>query len=165
MTRQTVTILSALITLTIGCAQEVGSAESELIFERFENGENVLEITALSEQARDGLFEGVEIAYFDGRDETVVVTDLGDDTDPNAELAELMGRVDPRIQDQLASIRDLENMEITPLVLHSRLLARVYAQFPAAAQDLGGTGALSGFDTDCLAATGTFYECLGTVRQ
>jgi hypothetical protein len=160
MTRITSITLALIATLTAGCSQQLDTAG--VSYERLDAGNHTLEITAppMDDQGRQ---RDVEIAYFDGETETVVFTDLGEGVIPSAEAAELLSKIDPELQAQLATIRALNDAERVPFTLHTQLLLNLLAAFPAAASDAAAAEVQFDFDADCL-ASGSFYECLSQVR-
>jgi len=90
-----------LIALAAGCAAGPADTEGPVAFERFVEGDYYLELYGTSDvEMMDG-FGDIEVAYFDGNEEVVVV--LGETADPD-ELEMLRARIDPALAQELEGI-------------------------------------------------------------
>jgi len=96
-----VTVVFTLIALAAGCAAGPADTDGPVAFERFVDGDYYLELYGTSDvEMMDG-FGDIEVAYFDGNEEVVVV--LSEDTGPEA-LDALRARIDPALAQDLEGI-------------------------------------------------------------
>jgi len=155
MTRNWIVVACAVF--VFGCST-VTSSSSELVFEHFEEGDQSLEITGIGPEAREGVFDQIELSYDNGTAERVVR--IWDEGVATAADDPLYTEIDAGLMQQLEVIVEEQNRRGSAAPFSDRDEARLMmiAQALATLQARRSQGEI--FRADTCVERGNVWDCI-----